>query len=186
MFDIVSVMKNNIRSGQIELVERRILLIRGRKVIVDVDLAEFYGVPVKRLREQVRRNKNKFPDDFLFILTHKEKKKVVDACRHLDSIRYSRTPPYVFTEFGSIMAATILNSSQAVEMSILVVRAFVKLREALLNYENMASKIRDIEAKMDQHDAQILSLVKAIRQLLSTEPVPESRQIGFKPEDKSR
>lgn len=172
-------MKNNISAGQIESVERRILLIRGSKVIVDADLAEFYGVSTKRLREQIRRNKERFPEDFLFRLTHQEKRQVADACPHLDKLRYSRTLPYAFTEHGAIMAATVLNSGLAVEMSIFVVRAFVQLREAVSSHTEIARKIMDLERKVGHHDKQIVSLVKAIKQLLSPKPVPQKRQIGF-------
>ena len=177
-------MKNRIPVGQIVRVAKRIPLIRGNKIIIDADLAEFYGVSIKRLREQIQRNKKRFPDDFLFRLTHKEKRQVADACPHLDKMRHSRTLPYAFTEHGAIMAATVLNSGQAVEMSIFVVRAFVKLREAVSSHKELAQKMAALERKIAQHDIQIVSLVKAIKQLISPTPVPKKRQIGFKSKDK--
>ena len=177
-------MKNRMPVGQIARVEKRILLIRENKIIIDADLAEFYGVSIKRLREQIRRNKERFPDDFLFRLTHMEKRQVADACPHLDKLRYSRTLPYAFTEHGAIMAATVLNSGQAVEMSIFVVRAFVKLREAVSSHKELAQKIAVLERNITQHDRQIIPLVKAIKQLISPAPVPKKRQIGFKSKDR--
>ena len=97
-------------------IEQRILLIRGEKVIIDTDLAEFYGVPTKRLNEQVKRNKARFPDDFMFQLSAKEKTEVVANCDHLSKLKYSKALPYAFTEHGSIMAASVLNSKRAVEV----------------------------------------------------------------------
>jgi len=102
-------------------IERRILLIRGEKVIVDADLAEFYGVPTKRLNEQVKRNKDRFPDDFMFQLSLEEKSEVVANCDHLSKLKYSSFLPYVFTEHGAIMAASVLNSRRAVEVSVFIV-----------------------------------------------------------------
>ena len=94
-------------------IENRILLIRDEKVIIDADLAEFYGVPTKRLNEQVRRNKDRFPDDFMFQLSPDEKAEVVANCDHLSKLKYSKTLPYAFTEHGSIMAASVLNPNVA-------------------------------------------------------------------------
>ena len=172
-------MSNKITRGQVGKVENRILLIRGEKVIIDPDLAEFYRVSTKRLREQIRRNKHRFPDDFMFKLTRAEMKEVADACSHLTNLRYSRTTPFAFTEHGAIMAATVLNSEQAVEMSIFIVRAFVKLRGAIATHKELSDNINALERKVTQHDKQIISLVQAIKQLISPSAVPKKRQIGF-------
>ena len=99
-------------------IEERILLIRGEKVIVDADLSEFYGVPTKRLNEQVKRNKDRFPDDFMFQISAEEKSEVVANCDHLSKLKYSKSLPYAFTEHGAIMAASVLNSKKAVEVSV--------------------------------------------------------------------
>ena len=176
-------MKNIVSVGKIVQVESRILLIRGKKVIIDADLAEYYFVPTKRLNEQVKRNKARFPADFVFQLTREEKALVIEACPHLAKLRQTRSLPHAFTEHGAIMAATVLNSEQAVEMSVFIVRAFVKLREALIDHEGIARKIEALEVKIAKHDGQILSLVKAIRQLISPKSVPKKRQIGFKSKD---
>ena len=172
-------MSNKITIGQVGSVENRILLIRGGKVIIDADLAEFYRVSTKRLREQIRRNKNRFPDEFMFKLTRAEMKEEADACSHLTNIRYSRTTPYALTEHGAIMAATVLDSEQAVEMSIFIVRAFVKLRGAIASHKELADKIRALERRAMLHDKHIVSLVKAIKQLIGPSAVPKKRQIGF-------
>ena len=160
-------------------IEQRILLIRGEKVIVDADLAEFYGVPTKRLNEQVKRNKDRFPDDFMFQLSAVEKSEVVANCDHLSKLKYSSSLPYVFTEHGAIMAASVLNSPRAVEVSVFIVRAFIKLRRMIAENKELSRKIVQIERHLAEHDNQILELVKAIKQLLKPDPLPKKRRIGF-------
>ena len=160
-------------------IEQRILLIRGEKVIVDADLAEFYGVPTKRLNEQVKRNRDRFPDDFMFQLSVEEKSEVVANCDHLSKLKYSSFLPYVFTEHGAIMAASILNSRRAVEVSVFIVRAFVKLRRMIAENKELSRRIVQIERHLAEHDNQIMELVKAIKQLLKPDPLPKKRRIGF-------
>src|SRR5208283_8076 len=125
---------------RVGIIEERILFIRGEKVIIDADLAELYGVPTKRLNEQVKRNIDRFPADFMFQLTIKEKEEVVANCDHLERLKYSPTLPYAFTEHGAIMAASVLNSPKAVEVSVFVVRAFVKLRQLAGEHRELAKK----------------------------------------------
>ena len=161
-------------------IEQRILLIRGDKVIIDADLAEFYGVPTKRLNEQMKRNKNRFPEDFVFQLSAEEKAKVVANCDHLSNLKYSKALPYAFTEHGAIMAASVLNSPRAVEVSVFIVRAFVKLRRTIADHRELASKIVQIEQRLADHDELILTLVEAIEQFVNPELPPERRRIGFK------
>ena len=163
----------------IEKIERRILLIRGEKVIIDADLAEFYGVQTKRLNEHVKRNKKRFPADFMFQLSTDEKQEVVANCDHLAKLKYSKTLPYAFTEHGTIMAASILNSSRAIEISVFIVRAFVKLRRVISENEKLARKIVQIENHLADHDEQIIELIRAIKQLLKPEPPPKKRRIGY-------
>ena len=168
---------------RVEAIQQRILLIRGEKVIIDADLAQFYGVSTKRLNEQVKRNKKRFPKDFMFRLTSDEKSEVVANCDHLSKLKYSKTRPYAFTEHGAIMAASILNSSQAVGISVFIVRAFVTLRRVISESKELAQKMALLEQKVADHDQQILSLVQAIRELVSPKPVPKKRQIGFHVKD---
>ena len=159
-------------------VERRILLIRGRRVMLDADLAELYGVPTKVLNQAVKRNPNRFPLDFVFRLTPKEKREVVTNCDHLRKLRFSSTQPYVFTEHGAIMLASVLSSSRAVEMSVYVVRAFVRLREILTRHRGVMQKLTDLETRIGTHDEQIRTLFDAIRELMAPSPRPR-RRIGF-------
>ncbi len=164
----------------IRRIESRILLIRGEKVIVDADLAEFYGVTTKRLNEQVKRNRRRFPQDFVFRLTAAEKEEVVAKCDHLAKLRFSKALPYAFTEHGALMAASVLNSDRAVDVGVFVVRAFVRLREILAQHAELARKLAQLERKLADHDERILALVSAIRQLMSSSAVPEKRRIGFR------
>jgi hypothetical protein len=163
-------------------IEQRILLIRGEKVIIDADLAQFYGVPTKRLNEQVKRNKARFPKDFMFQLSSEEKSALVANCDHLDKLKYSRSLPYAFTEHGAIMAASVLNSKRAVEVSVYIVRAFVKLRRMISEHKELSRKIAQVESHLAEHDEQIIELIKAIKQLLKPEPPPKKRRIGFNAE----
>ena len=160
-------------------VDSRILVVRQQKVILDTDLAELYGVPVKRLNEQVKRNRERFPSDFMFQLTAIE----LESLRSQNATSKGgrggrRYTPYAFTEHGAIMAATVLNSEQAVEMSVFVVRAFVRLREMLATNEKLAAKIDELEQRLDTHDASIQDLIEAIRQMMLPEPAT-GRTIGF-------
>jgi hypothetical protein len=160
-------------------VEARILVLRQQKVILDSDLAELYGVPVKRLNEQVKRNRDRFPEDFMFRLTPEESESLRSHFATSKAGRGGRRyAPNAFTEHGAIMAATVLNSERAVEMSVFVVRAFVRLRETLANNLQLAGKIDELEQRLDIHDASIHELLEAIRELM-VPPPPTGRSIGF-------
>lgn len=161
-----------------ESIARRILFIRGHKVMLDAELAQLYGVPTKRLNEQVKRNAERFPIDFMFRLTSDEKAEVVANCDHLVKLKFSKTLPFAFTEHGAIMAATALNSPQAVEMSVFVVRAFVQLREMLSTHKELSAKLESLERKVGSHDQAITGLIDAIRRLMDP-PVQKKRNIGF-------
>jgi cell division septum initiation protein DivIVA len=158
-------------------VESKILVLRKQKIILDSALAQLYEVPVKRLNEQVKRNRERFPADFMFQLTQDE----ADSLRSQNATSKRggrRYLPYAFTEHGAIMAATVLNSERAVEMSVFVVRAFVRLREMLATNQQLAGKIDELERRLDTHDASIQELIEAIRELM--EPAaPSGRTIGF-------
>ena len=159
-------------------VESRIFVLRQQKVILDRDLAELYGVPVKRLNEQVKRNRERFPDDFMFQLTKAEEANLQGQTSAKPGRGGRRYAPYAFTEHGAIMAATVLNSERAVEMSVFVVRAFVRLREILSTNQQLAGKIDELEQRLDTHDASIQELIEAIRELMAPEPAA-GRRIGF-------
>jgi hypothetical protein len=156
----------------VEHVQSKILFIRGEKVILDSDLAGLYGVATKRLNEQVKRNYERFPPDFMFQLTKKEKDEVVANCDHLQKLKFSPVLPNAFTEHGAIMVASVLNSERAVQASIYVVRAFVKLRQMLAPYKELMGKLDQLEKKLHTHDKQIIAIVQAIKLLM---PPPEDK-----------
>lgn len=164
-------------------IQRNILLIRGEKVIIDRDLADAYDVPTRRLNEQVKRNPSRFPSDFIFQLNAKEKAEVIAICDHLEALKYSKALPYAFTEHGAIMAASVLNSSKAVEVSVYVVRAFVQLRQTVVKHKELSGKIESLERKLMGHDKQIMVLVEAIKQLMTPKLPPKTRRVGFHPDD---
>ena len=160
-------------------IQQRILLIRGEKVIIDADLAEAYGVTTKALNQAIRRNSDRFPSDFMFRLTKEEKDEVVTNCDHLEKLKFSPVNPHVFTEHGAIMAASVLNSAKAIEVSVFVVRAFVQLRQTIAGHKELARKLAQLERKLSDHDDQIQVLVEAIKQLMDPKPPPKKRRIGF-------
>ena len=163
----------------LEAIGQRILLLRGVRVMLDSDLAELYGVPTKRFNEQVKRNLGRFPDDFMFQLNDDEHTALRSQFATSKTGRGGRRyAPYAFTEHGAIMAATILNSPKAVEMSVFVVRAFVQLREMLTTHKELAARLEALELKVGGHDEAIADIINAIRQLMAT-PEPAKRPIGF-------
>jgi phage regulator Rha-like protein len=160
-------------------VESRILILRRQRVILDTDLAELYGVTVKRLNEQIQRNGDRFPSDFMFQLTTNEYKALRSQIATSKKGRGGRRyPPYAFTEHGAIMAATVLNSKRAIEMSVFVVRAFVRMREILANNHRLAGKINELDRRLESHDSAIQDIMEAIRELMLPGG-PSKRKIGF-------
>src|SRR5215470_8031044 len=159
-------------------IESRILLIRGQKVMLDADLAEVYRTTTKALNQAVKRNRERFPADFMFRLTTREKVEVVTRCDHLSNLKYSRNLPQAFTEHGAVMLASVLNSEAAVQASIAVVRAFVKLREMLGSHKELGRKLAELEKRIEGHDEEIKALFEAIRQLMAPEE-KSARRIGF-------
>jgi len=155
-------------------INRRILFVRGQKVMLDVDLADMYGVKTKRLNEQVKRNIHRFPFDFMFQLSDEEKQEVVAFCDHLSRIRFSTSNPYAFTGHGAIMLASALNTPVAIQTSVLIVRAFVKLREILSTNLELAKKLTELEAK---YDKQFKVVFQALRALMNNEDLKTERPI---------
>jgi len=153
--------------------------VRGQRVMVDADLATLYGVPTKRLNEQVKRNRTRFPEDFVFRLTAAETAEVVANCDHLARLRYSAALPFAFTEHGALMASAVLNTAKAVDVSIFVVRAFVRMRETLAGHKELAKRLDELERKVGMHDRSIGHILDALRQLTAPPEVPKRRRIGF-------
>ena len=163
-----------------EEITRAILVLRGHRVLLDSELASLYGATTKRFNEQVRRNRNRFPADFMFQLTAEESSSLRSQFATLKTGRgqHRKYLPYVFTEHGAIMAATILDSPRAVEMSVYVVRAFIHLRELLASNTALARKLNELEGKLKNHDEAITAILSAIRELMNPPP-PKRRGIGF-------
>lgn len=170
-------------------IEGRILCIRSQRVIIDADLASLYGVPTKRLNEQVKRNADRFPSDFMFSLSTEEKAEVVANCDHLSKLKYAKALPFVFTEHGAIQAANVLGSPQAIQMGVYVVRTFVRLRQMLVSDEAAAKRFNELEAqlaalltgqenfegKTERQFQQIFEILRG----LTTQPQSRKRPIGF-------
>jgi hypothetical protein len=170
------------RASPAEQIGSRIRLVRGLKVLLDAELARLYGVTTGRLNEQVRRNLERFPGDLVFQLTKQEvadlrsQFAISNGGRGRGGRRYR---PFAFTEHGAIMAATVLSSPRAIEMSLYVVRAFVRLRETLGANRELVKKLDELEQRLDTHDRSIGEIVQAIRQLTAVPaPIPR-RRIGF-------
>jgi len=182
-----------------ERIANAILIVRGHRVMLDADLASLYGTTTKRLNEQVRRNRSRFPSDFMFQLAREEWEPLRSQFATLKAGRgqHRKYLPHAFTEHGALMAANVLNSSRAIEASVFVVRAFVRLREVLATHKELAKKLEELEQKTEalglKHDtlaantrAQFREVIKALRVLMSP-PEPKRRPIGFvTPEDKSK
>lgn len=163
-----------------EALESRILTVRDQKVMLDEDIAALYGVSTKRLNEQVKRNARRFPGDFTFRLTAQDFREVMQMRSQsaTASKRNVRFPPFVFTEHGALMAASILDSQVAVEMSIAVVRAFVRMRSVLGQNKELARKLEELDRKYSRHDGELKVIFNTLRELM--EPAKtRRRRIGF-------
>ncbi len=162
----------------LERIENKILIIRERKVILDSDLARLYGVETRVLKQAVRRNIERFPNDFMFKITKKEKDQVITICDNSTNIKFSPTNPWAFTEQGVAMLSSVLNSPRAIQVNIAIMRAFTKLRELMISHKDLAHKIEDLERKYKEHDKNFTIVFQAIRKLLEA-PKKEKRSIGF-------
>jgi ORF6N domain len=157
----------------------RIIEIRGVKVLLDADLAELYAVTTKALNQAIKRNRQKFPPDFMFRLTAIEKAEVVTNCDHLQRLKFSHSLPLAFTEHGALMAANVLNSAKAVAMSMYIIRAFMKLRETLAANQAILKRLAEIDKTLLQHDTALRDIYRKLLPLLQPPPTPPRRRIGF-------
>ena len=160
-------------------IEPLILTLRGQRVILDADLAGVYGVSTKALNQAVKRNAERFPNDFMFRLTEAEKTEVVTNCDHLQRLKFSPQLPYAFTEHGAIMAASVLNSPDAVTMSIFVVRAFVQMRERLLVNAEILKRLAEIDKTLLEHNEALSVIWEQLQPLLAPPDDPPKKQLGF-------
>ena len=171
-----------------EIIEKKIFLLRGQKVMIDFHLAELYAVPTKSLNLAVKRNMNRFPDDFMFQLTRDETEELegnilrfqIETSKGKRGGR--RYLPYAFTEQGVAMLSSVLRSERSVMMNIAIMRAFVQLREMLGSQKELARKLEELERRIEQHDSDIHSIFEAIRELMGPVEKPK-RQIGFRIKD---
>jgi hypothetical protein len=164
----------------VERIERKILLIRGQKVMLDDALAELYRVSTKALKQAIRRNRDRFPSDFLLELTAEEAAALRSQTVTLEKGRgkYAKYAPYAFTEHGVAMLSSILKSKRAVQMNILIIRAFIKLREVLATHRDLARKLEDLERRHADHASRIDGVYQILQRLIAT-PAKPKRSIGF-------
>jgi len=178
---------------QVDQIGSMIRTIRGQKVILNYDLARIFGVPTFRFNESIKRNRDRFPDDFLFQLTREEQLNLISQIAISSSHGGRRKLPYALTENGAIMAANVLNSPEAVRMSVFVVRAFVQMRDLLGSTKELARQLADLEkkltARLDVHESVIVDVLRRVMEILDPPPLPPEpprRRIGFQvgPEEK--
>ena len=167
-----------------EVIMSKVLLIRGVKVMIDSDMAGLYGVSTKRLNEQVKRNLKRFPEDFMFQLAEEEKQEVVAFCDHLSRLRFSHNLPFVFTEYGAVMLASVLNSDRAIMVNVQIVRVFAKMRKLIENHSVILGKLEEMQKKDIEQDRQIMLIFEYLKQLEQAKQeelvFKDRRQIGFR------
>ena len=168
---------------RVKPLEHLILTIRGHKVLIDADLAIIYGVETRSLNQAVKRNAERFPEDFMFRLSAAEKSEVITNCDHLAHLKFVKSLPLAFTEHGAIMAATVLNSPEAVTMSVFVVRAFIQIREQLAANTAILRRLAEIDKTLLQNDAALRDIYRKLLPLLQPLPDPPKRRIGFRTDD---
>ncbi len=166
-----------------QAIESKIFLIRGRKVMVDRDLAELYEVETKYLNRQVRRNLERFPEEFMFQLNQEESAELVTNCHRFKTMKHSSVFPLAFTEHGVAMLASVLKSKRAIKISIHIINTFVNLRRWTATHQKLAYQLGELAKRVDMHDREIRHVMKFIQELISSEeqPEPPKRRIGFHP-----
>ena len=166
-----------------EVIIDKIIVLRNKKVMVDRDLAVLYGVTTKRLNEQVKRNIKRFPDDFMFQVTATEKEQLILMFEHLNNLKYSPVLPYVFTEHGAVMLASVLNSDQAILVNIQIVRVFTQIRQMLADNTELRLEIEKIKGKLEKQDKNIELVFQYLDGLLEQKekPIRPRKYIGYKP-----
>ena len=167
-----------------ERIEKAILLVRGQKVMLDRDLAVLYGVETRALNQAVKRNRDRFPDDFMFELTRDEIRNISQSVICSSTMKHAKNA-YAFTEQGVAMLSSVLHSKRAVEVNIEIMRVFVRLREMMATHKELAFKLIELEERLEGHDEQIQNIFEAIRQLM-TPPDPPRKKIGFVNEPAAR
>ena len=162
-----------------EKIEKKIFLIRGKKVMLDKDLAELYGVPTYRLNEQVKRNLDRFPEDFMFQLNKEEYYSLRSQFAILKQGEHRKYPPYAFTEQGVAMLSSVLNSKRAIQVNIQIMRAFTRLKRLTSTHKELSKKLSELESKVTKHDKEIQSIFEAIYKLIEPQVNKSRKKIGF-------
>jgi len=170
-------------NSSVELIATKILVIRGKKVMLDRDLALLYGVSTGELNQSVKRHRNRFPEDFMFQMTKDEFSSLISQIV-ISKRGGRRKMPYLFTEQGIAMLSSVLNSERAIQVNVAIMRAFVKLREILLTHKELATKLEELEKKYQMHESDIQVIFETIKKLLEPAPVVEKPPIGFQPPGK--
>jgi len=168
----------NMELVPIERIESKIYLIRGHKVMLDWDLAELYGVDNRHLKRQVRRNRQRFPTDFMFVLDQPEQASLVRQFGTPLRSRFGGSSPFAFTEHGILMLSSVLNSQRAIEVNIKIMRIFIRLRTVLASHRWLANKIKALEKKHSRHDEEIQAIFKVLEQIMEP-PAKPAKRIGF-------
>ena len=167
-----------------KIILTKILNIRGKRVMIDRDLADLYDVSTKRLNEQIRRNMKRFPEHFMFELTKTEKDEVVAICDHLRNLKYSSFMPHAFTEYGILQAANVLNSDRAVLMGNRIIEIFVKMHSLLSSHQEILIKLEELEKRDIEHDDKIMLIFEYIKQIEEAKQIEldykNRKRIGFK------
>jgi phage regulator Rha-like protein len=169
----------------VEAIVSKIIILRGERVLLDRDLAEMYGVETKQLKRAVRRNIDRFPDDFMFQLSNEEYRSLKRQFGTLKRGAHSKYPPMAFTEQGVAMLSSVLNSQRAVEVNIAIIRAFVHLRRMILTHSELARKLKKLEERLDDHDEKILVIFEAIKKLIQDDEKPK-KKIGYLKESQAK
>lgn len=162
-----------------EVMMSKILIIRNKKVMIDMDLAELYGVQTKRLNEQVKRNIERFPEDFMFQLTGEEKQQQISDHSYLNKLKFSSSLPLAFTEHGAVMLASVLNSERAIGVNIRIVRIFTQIREMFLTNKDILLKLERLENNAVKNNIAIAEIFKALKKLMQEPDLPRER-VGFR------
>ena len=158
----------------------RIILLDGQNVMIDRDLAELYGVTTFRLNEQVTRNLTRFPPDFMRVVTPEEKEYLIKTYKHLESLKFSPSLPRVFTEYGAVMLASVLNSERAIQVNIQIVRIFTKMKQLMVNYKKVLQRLGGLEAKTLKNSDEIQLIIEYLKKLTALQKQTERKRIGFR------
>jgi len=165
------------------VIANRIILLDGQNVMIDRDLAELYGVTTFRLNEQVTRNLTRFPPDFMRAVTAEEKEYLIKSYKHLESLKYSPSLPRVFTEYGAVMLASVLNSDRAIQVNIQIVRIFTRMKQLMVDYKKVLQKIGGLEKKTLSNTNNIQSIIEYLKKLTVLQKQADRQRIGFRRKD---